>query len=83
MFNIELKEENFFESMNNHRSNYAKFTEIFGSNPLLWFFPISKFKKFLVKINFLEVKSKNSFMGYKYATRSEKHIEESIFKVVV
>lgn len=43
MFNIELKEENFFEAMNKHRSKYSKFIDVFGSNPLLWFLPISKY----------------------------------------
>ena len=42
MFNIELKEEKYFESMNNHRSKLTKFTDVLGSNPIFWFLPFSK-----------------------------------------
>lgn len=45
MFNIDLKEEKYFESINNV-SRYSKFTDIFGTNPLLWFLPLSKFNYF-------------------------------------
>ncbi len=42
MFNIDLKEEKYFSLINN-KTKYEKFTEIFGTNPLFWLIPISKY----------------------------------------
>merc|ERR1711957_220951 len=43
MFNIDIKEETYFNKFK-ERTRYERFVEIFGANPILWFIPIGKIK---------------------------------------